>query len=417
MGRNAESWNVVIGRDIIIPVMNVTNPLKDEILKIGLTQEKLIRILNNPEKQNWEELTGHTKDEQNIPLHCYITDNPIVLTGVAKFLKTGNVDKLIKSGSEKEMISAIQKDPNAMGFCRLIQILDANNQNLPENIQLIPIDKNGNGKIDYMEDIYENLQAFYRGVWIGKYPATLSRKIYVVASYKPENKAELAFLNWVLTDGQKSLASNGYSEIMPTERLAQLAKINDTAIDISSGKEETHASLKLILLILLVISVFSISWILLSRQRSTKTGTLLKVSHGSPKIFDENSVIVPKGLYFDKTHTWAFMKKDGTVKIGIDDFLQHVTGPITRIKMKKSGEKIRKGEPLLTLNQKGKQLNIYSPVSGTIKERNENLKSDSTLLNSAPYEAGWIYSLEPKNLILEDQFLSIAEKIKNELKK
>ncbi|MDP2336690.1 MAG: hypothetical protein Q8N05_09605 [Bacteroidota bacterium] len=75
-------------------------------------------------------------------------------------------------------------------------------------------------------------------------------------------------------------------------------------------------------------------------------------------VFDEDSVIIPKGLYFDKTHTWAFMKKDGYVKIGIDDFLQHITGTITRIEMKTAGEKIKKGDRLLTIIRKGKQLNI-----------------------------------------------------------
>ena len=80
------------------------------------------------------------------------------------------------------------------------------------------------------------------------------------------------------------------------------------------------------------------------------------------------------------------MKKDGTVKIGIDDFLQHITGYITRIEMKKSGAKIKKGDHLLTIVQKGKQLDIYSPMSGTIKAHNENLRANPSMLNTSPYE-------------------------------
>ncbi|MCX6223699.1 MAG: hypothetical protein NTV01_02940 [Bacteroidia bacterium] len=83
---------------------------------------------------------------------------------------------------------------------------------------------------------------------------------------------------------------------------------------------------------------------------------------------NESNLIVPKGLYFDKTHTWAFMEKDGTVKVGIDDFLQHVTGAITSIKMKKPGEKIKKGEHILTIVQNGKRLNICAPLSGIIQK-------------------------------------------------
>ena len=145
------------------------------------------------------------------------------------------------------------------------------------------------------------------------------------------------------------------------------------------------------------------------RIRNKKEVILDSASHFLP-VFDENSVIIPKGLYFDKTHTWSFMKKDGTVKIGIDDFLQHITGFITRIEMKNVGDKIKKGERLLTIIQKGKQLNIYSPVSGTIKTQNETLITNSSLLNSAPYENGWVYTIEPTNWLLEIQFLTMAEK-------
>ena len=133
-------------------------------------------------------------------------------------------------------------------------------------------------------------------------------------------------------------------------------------------------------------------------------------------VFDENSVNVPKGLYFDKSHTWAFMKKDGSVKIGIDDFLQHITGTITRIEMKNPGEMIRKGDKFLTIIRQGKKLNIYSPVSGIIKAKNEILINHSSLLNTAPYYEGWVYLIEPSNWLREIQFLSMAEKYKTWLK-
>ena len=43
------------------------------------------------------------------------------------------------------------------------------------------------------------------------------------------------------------------------------------------------------------------------------------------------------------------MEKDGVVKVGIDDFLQHITGTLTKIKMKEPGEKVRKGEKILSI--------------------------------------------------------------------
>jgi len=129
-------------------------------------------------------------------------------------------------------------------------------------------------------------------------------------------------------------------------------------------------------------------------------------------VLNENSVLAPKGVYFDKTHTWAFMEKDGNVKIGVDDFLQHITGTLTRINMKESGETVRKGEKILTIMRDGKQLNIYAPISGIIKEQNQILKSDSSLINSSPFAEGWVYLIEPKNWVREIQFMFMSEKYK-----
>jgi len=268
---NQSIWNLVVGRDIIVPIMNKKNPLREEIIKRGITSKGLTGILETPEKQNWGLLIGYAQNIQNIPLHYYIVNDPSILSGIENFLNTKSVNgKGIKTNSEQEMISAIQKDPNAMGFCRLIQIMDNNSQSLAENIQLVPIDKNGNGKIDYMENIYDNLQDFTRGVWIGKYPQSLSGKIYAVSTEKPKSEKELVFLNWVLSDGQKLLNANGFSDLVFNERQSQLAKISEPENFTPSPTNDTYAILKMILLAILAFAVIVLMWDQLVRRTRTK---------------------------------------------------------------------------------------------------------------------------------------------------
>ena len=414
---NQSVWNMVVGRDVIVPVMNAANPFRDKIYQEGITAEKLARILENPEKQNWGMLLDNIQNYPEIPFHFYVINDPSIQSGVANFLKTNQPNtKGIKISSGQEMISAIQKDPNAFGFCRLVQIMDPKNQNLAENIKLIPIDKNGNGKIDYMENIYDNLQAFSRGVWIGKYPKALSGNIYSVSSQKPKKVTELAFLSWVLTDGQNFLKTNGYSDLVSSEIKSQLDKINEPVVYAVAPTNEVNALLKMILTVLFVFVVIGFVFDIVTRRIRNKEAVVKDTNSGMSTVFDENSVIIPKGIYFDKTHTWAFMKKDGTVKIGIDDFLLHITGPVTRVEMRNAGDKIKKGDQLFSIIQKGKQLNIYAPISGTIQTHNESLTTNSSLLNSAPYEEGWVYTIEPTNWLLEIQFLTMAENYKTWLK-
>ncbi len=144
--------------------------------------------------------------------------------------------------------------------------------------------------------------------------------------------------------------------------------------------------------------------------RRHKKAVVQEVAYAFPNFFSENTIVVPKGLYFDKTHTWAFMDKDGMVKIGIDDFFPHVTGLLTGIKMKNSGETIKKNEVFLSIIRNGKQLNIKAPVSGVIKTQNKALLTNTSLINSFPYSDGWVYVIEPTNWVREIQFLFIAEK-------
>ena len=132
--------------------------------------------------------------------------------------------------------------------------------------------------------------------------------------------------------------------------------------------------------------------------------------------FGEDFVEILPGLCYDKTHTWAFMDEDGLVKIGIDDFLQRVTGPLTRVKMKSPGERIKKGRQAVSIIQDGKQLDIKAPISGTIKEFNQKLTDDADILNSSPFTEGWIYKIEPTNWLQEVQFLIMGTTYKDWLK-
>jgi hypothetical protein len=84
--------------------------------------------------------------------------------------------------------------------------------------------------------------------------------------------------------------------------------------------------------------------------------------------------------------------------------------------MKSPGERVRKGKKAVSIIQDGKQLDISAPVSGTIKEQNTHLTTDSSLLNSSPYAEGWIYKIEPVNWFKEVQFLIMGSSYKKWLK-
>ena len=410
-------WKVIVGRDIIVPVINSRNPFIQEICKQGISPAGLARILNNPNDTPWSTLIENGPD---VPINLYTTDDVKLHAGIAKFLEKDQLSFPEKNTRDSRALAAsVQGDEYALGICYLADMIDPRNKNLFDNIQILPIDKNGNGYIDYKEDVYASMDEFARGVWIGKYPKKLANNIYTVSSSHPATESERAFLTWVLSRGHVLLDNHGFANLPEFERMAQVKIIDGYgqptpgAYTLPKEPGFLPGPLPYILGSLLLFTLMLYYSIRIWRradipvQESVLPGLAL----------NEDQVEVSPGLYYDKTHTWAFMGKDGMVKVGIDDFLQRVTGPLTKVKMKSPGARVRKGMKVVSIIQDGKQLDICAPVSGTIREQNTHLTRDSSLLNSSPHAEGWIYKIEPANWLKEVQFLLMGNPYKQWLKK
>lgn len=412
-GLTSESmWKAVIGRDVIVPVINSKNPYLEVLNEKGVAPENFNIFLKSHGTGNWGTLL---KGEQNSKADFYFINDESILKGIAGFIKSDK-SKItgIKVESIKEFLTAIKKNPDAIGFCKLINIIDPENQSLAENIRLLPIDRNSNGMLDANEKIYNDFNNISRGIWIGKYPKSLFINIYSISSNPPKKGTEIAFLKWILTDGQKFLYSNGYSDLLVSERQSVIDKLYDAQNNVTTT--EYKPIFKTIILILGIVILAGFIVDLAVRFLRRKKSEEKVISSVLNPVLDENSLILPGGLYFDKTHTWAFMEQNGVVKVGIDDFLQHITGTLTRIKMKNEGDRVKKGEPILSLIQNGKQLNVYAPVSGIIREINNALIKNASILNCSPYNDGWVYRIEPTNWSRENQLLFMADKHKQFIK-
>ena len=404
---NSDSaWKISIGHDAIVPVINARNPMIGEISFQGISSFELAKLLSGSGKLNWSDVIS---GGQIRPVNQYLIDDTEIITGISGFTHTDPAAlNAMLYVNTVDFITAIQKDPYAIGFCRLSDIRKEGLNELAADIRLLPIDKNGNGRIDNFENIYDTPDELLRGVWIGKYPHVLSGTIYALSQIKPADFNELAFLEWIINEGGKYLASNGYSELISLEKQSNLALLANNPVN-EETLPQTSASLSWLVILAAVVATGIILMMAFWIYTSMKPPAAKEVITLAP-FLNANMVSGPEGLYYDKTHTWAFMEKDGLIRVGIDDFLQHVTGTITRVSMKEPGETLRRGEKILTLTKFGKQLNLYSPVSGTIRAHNAKLHGNSSLVNTSPYAEGWVYMVEPKNWLRELQFMLMGEK-------
>ena len=145
-------------------------------------------------------------------------------------------------------------------------------------------------------------------------------------------------------------------------------------------------------------------WLVLNKQAKVKEQFSKAIDSLATAILK-----IPQGIFHSKNHTWAFLEKSGTARVGIDDFLPHLTGELGIRLLKKPGERVRKGELMAEMVHDDKLLQVFSPISGTILNTNPVLEANARLLNSDPYGQGWLYFVKPSLWIEEIPTFLMAE--------
>ena len=137
-------------------------------------------------------------------------------------------------------------------------------------------------------------------------------------------------------------------------------------------------------------------WLALNRRVNVKE-TVRKALG----VLSANVLRIPQGVFYSKNHTWAYLEKSGIARIGLDDLLLHITGEVRVNHLKNPGEKVTKGDLVAQIDQNGKSLDIFSPISGEIVSANPVLNGNRELLNTDPYGKGWIYNIHPSDWVAE----------------
>jgi glycine cleavage system H protein len=102
---------------------------------------------------------------------------------------------------------------------------------------------------------------------------------------------------------------------------------------------------------------------------------------------------VPTNLKYTKDHEWVLIKGNEAT-VGITDFAQHELGDIVFIEIETVGEELGQGEVFGTVEAVKTVSDLFMPVSGTIREKNEELDSSAELVNSDPYGKGWMIKVD-----------------------
>ena len=122
--------------------------------------------------------------------------------------------------------------------------------------------------------------------------------------------------------------------------------------------------------------------------------------------------LTPENVLYTKEHEWILFTDETTARIGITDFAQGALGDIVYIQLPKLNQEVTAGKVCGEVESTKSVSEIYSPLTGTISQVNTALESAPEIINSDPYNDGWIaettFSEKPLDLLTPSEYAAIT---------
>ena len=102
----------------------------------------------------------------------------------------------------------------------------------------------------------------------------------------------------------------------------------------------------------------------------------------------------PAECKYTREHEWVRLDGD-TAVFGITDYAQQELGDVVFVELPAPGASVTKGESFGVVESVKAASDLYAPISGEVLESNGALADAPELVNSAPFEGGWMLKVRP----------------------
>ncbi|MGW3663315.1 glycine cleavage system protein GcvH [Streptomyces sp. NPDC005141] len=120
----------------------------------------------------------------------------------------------------------------------------------------------------------------------------------------------------------------------------------------------------------------------------------------------------PQQLRYSKEHEWLSVAEDGVATVGITEFAANALGDVVYAQLPAVGDTVAAGDSCGELESTKSVSDLYSPVAGEVVEANQDVVDDPSLVNSAPFEGGWLFKVrvtdEPEDLMSADEYAAFT---------
>ena len=217
---------VPVAKDAVFPIVSKDNPVMSDLVAKGISQAMFKKIFVTGEAKTWGDVVG--KPEVKDEIHVYTRSDSAGAADQWALYCGGKVQADILSGAigvngEPALVDTVAKDALGIGFSNLNSVFDVTTGKLVEGTVVPPIDINSNGKADPNE-YYQTKDEAVKVIADGTYPSPPARFENLATKGKPTGLT-LAFMQWILADGQKMLDQAGYVPLTQQQQADALAKL------------------------------------------------------------------------------------------------------------------------------------------------------------------------------------------------
>ena len=116
----------------------------------------------------------------------------------------------------------------------------------------------------------------------------------------------------------------------------------------------------------------------------------------------------PQGLKYSREHEWV--KVEGNIAlIGITDHAQSELGDVVYVELPEVGSELEANSTFGVVESVKAVSDLFAPVTGTVTEVNQQLNDEPELVNSDPFEEGWMLRIEMSDTSEVDALLELED--------
>lgn len=215
---------VAVTKDAVFPLISAKNPYASDILTKGMSKATFKKIFVTGEIKTWGEVIG--KPEIKDEIHVYTRSDAGGAGEIWAKFAGGKVQDDIKGigvNGEPALVDTVIKDALGIGYSNLNSVFDVSGGTLVTGTLVPPVDINDNGQADANE-VYKTTAEAIKAVADGVYPSPPARVENLATNGKPTG-VTLAFITWIVTDGQQFLRQAGYVPLTPDQQKESLGKL------------------------------------------------------------------------------------------------------------------------------------------------------------------------------------------------